>query len=143
MIVKSACLAYFGDRVNPVLHILYIKCNVNVKDINRNNRHKWIFINLDSAIRPHSEKIPTPMFSSLPTLSRDNVGTSSYELHSNRNEESKTDFKGDWTRPERFTQEELKDYMTKGSSEMLAFRLTKVTFYRIRKRIAWSFFSGR
>lgn len=43
-------------------------CLVNIKDINRNNSHRWIYPILDSTISHQLDQILVPIFISLPTL---------------------------------------------------------------------------
>lgn len=53
-------------------------CLVNIKGINRNNRHKWTCPDIDSARKSilHSEEITIPRFSSLSELPEDDTETS-------------------------------------------------------------------
>ena len=103
-------------------------CVTNIKGINRNNRSKWTYPDLDSARRPipHSNEIPIPTFSQLAELSEDTPSSSDIEC--NRSGESDSDFVGASSSVQRFSQQELSDLirdlnLSKESSELLASRL--------------------
>ncbi|XP_044752601.1 uncharacterized protein LOC123312303 [Coccinella septempunctata] len=105
-------------------------CLVNIKGINRNNRHKWTYPDLDSARRPvvHSEEIPVPSFSSLPELTEDDTETSTSDEVKRIQSENDSDFEADLATPQCFNQEELNDLirdlnLSKESAELLASRL--------------------
>lgn len=131
-------------------------CSVNIKGINRNNRHKWAYPNMESARRPlpHSEEIPIPTFSNLPMLLEDDSDTSSNEVQFQKCE-GDSDFEGPLASPQRFSQQELNDLvrdlnLSKESSELLASRLneknllcpgTYITFYRTREKDLLPYFS--
>lgn len=131
-------------------------CLVNITGINRNNRSKWTYPDLDSARRPcpHSDEVPIPAFSCLPELS-ENESHMSVDTQANRSDESDSDFVGPSTAAQNFNQHELNDLirdlnLSKESSELLASRLkeknllesgTKITFYRNREKNLLPFFS--
>ncbi|XP_044752720.1 uncharacterized protein LOC123312391 [Coccinella septempunctata] len=105
-------------------------CLVNIKGINRNNRDKWTYTDLDSARRPvvHSEEIPVPSFSSLPELTEDDTETSTSDEVKRIQSENDSDFEADLATPQCFNQEELNDLirdlnLSKESAELLASRL--------------------
>lgn len=132
-------------------------CLVNIKGINRNNRHKWTYPDLDSARRPvvHSEEIPVPSFSSLPELTEDDTETSTSDEVKRIQSENDSDFEADLATPQCFNQEELNDLirdlnLSKESAELLASRLkeknllcrgTNITFYRKRDKDLLPFFT--
>ncbi|KAK5649680.1 hypothetical protein RI129_000709 [Pyrocoelia pectoralis] len=125
-------------------------CLVNIKGINRNNRQKWPYPDLDSANRPvlHSEQIPIPSFSSLPSLPEDDAALPTFDEIQCMSSENDSDFEADLSSPQRFNQQELNDLirdlnLSKESSELLASRLneknllqpdTNITFYRKRDK---------
>ena len=55
-------------------------CMVDNKEINQNNRRKWIYPNLESAKwpTPHSNEVPVPVFDHLPELTESSDKSSSY-----------------------------------------------------------------
>lgn len=130
-------------------------CIINITGINRNNRNKWTYSNLASAIRPipHSDEIPIPLFQQLPTISEGEISFS--DIPCDKDRESGSDYEGTSSNPQCFNQTELSDLirdlrLSKESSELLASRLndknlldndTKITFYRTREKNFLSFFS--
>lgn len=132
-------------------------CLVNIKGINRNNRHKWTYPDLDSARRPvpHSNEIPVPTFSNLPEIPEDDTETSTSDEVQRMQSENDSDFEADLTTPQCFNQQELNDlmrdlYLSKECAELLASRLkeknllypgTNVTFYRKREKDLLPFFT--
>lgn len=131
-------------------------CMVNVNGINRNNRGKWTYPDLESARRPipHSDELSIPVFHELPELSEDEFTLSDTpcEVYDEGND---SDYDGKPTSPQRFTQSELNDLvrdlnLSKEASELLSSRLndknllevgTKITFYRTREKKLLPFFS--
>ena len=129
-------------------------CLVNITGINRNNRSKWTYPDLDSARRPypHSDEVPIPTFSCLPEFS-ENEDLS--QMEGSKSDRSDSDFAGPSSTAQKFNQPELNDLirdlnLSKESSELLASRLkeknlldseTKVTFYRNREKNMIPFFS--
>ena len=133
-------------------------CLVNIIGINRNNRSKWTYPDLDSARRPypHSDEVPIPTFSCLPELpENEDLSHMSDDIQDNRSEESDSDFAGPSSTAQNFNQHELNDLirdlnLSKESSKLLASRLkeknlldseTKITFYRNREKNLLPFFS--
>ena len=88
-------------------------CIVNIKGINRNNRHKWTYPDLNSAKRPvpHSDEIPIPSFSSLPRprLLEDKTESSTSPGDEYVRSDNDSDFEADSDKPQRFNQQELND----------------------------------
>ena len=129
-------------------------CIVNIKGINQNNRNKWTYPNLASALRPvpHSEEVPIPTFAQLPELDNDELSTSDQPSDSNQYD---SDFDDTASVPQLFSQDELNDLsrdlnLSKEASELLASRLhekhllqteTRITFYRTREKDFLQFFS--
>lgn len=130
-------------------------CVVNINGINRNNRSKWTYPNLESARRPvsHSDEIPIPTYHQLPELSDDESDHSDTPCEPDKGEDS--DYVEESNSPQRFDQKELSDLvrdlsLSKESAELLASRLneknlleqgTKITFYRSREKYLLPFFS--
>lgn len=71
---KVWCINGLGEPQNHYNNCYY--CLVNIKGINKINRQKWSYSDLDSARRLvlHPEEIPIPSFSSLPELTEQVVG---------------------------------------------------------------------
>ena len=129
-------------------------CKVSVIGINRNNRSKWQYPDLNSARRPvpHSEDIPVPSFTNLQEVPEEEVFSSSPS--SSNEQQGDSDFEVEAAR-EPFNQKELNDLirdlnLPKKSGEVLASRLaeknlltsdTKITYYRNREKDLLPFFS--
>ena len=124
-------------------------CMVNIKGINRNNKRKWIYPDLESARRPvpHSDEVPIPMFDHLTELiesSDESISSVDAAVTCS----SKSEFQGAAATPLQFNQFELNDLvrdlnLSKETSEVLASRLneknylqpgTNITFYRRREK---------
>ena len=126
-------------------------CALNLKGINRRNRHTLTYPNIPSAIRPipHSNELPIPTFKSLSTESFSS-GEEEEDMRDQDFIPSEID-----SSPQAFTQLELNDLvrdlnLPKDSAEVLASRLNdknllqddvRITFYRNRHVEFVSFFT--
>ena len=131
-------------------------CMVNIKGINRNNKRKWIYPDLESARRPvpHSDEVSIPVFDHLTELlESSDESISSVDAAVTCSSES--EFQGAVATPLRFNPFELNDLvrdlnLSKKTSEVLASRLneknllqpgTNITFYRRREKDLLPYFS--
>ena len=141
-------------------------CMVNTAGVGKKNRHKIVYPNISSAIRPapHSEEVPVPVFKGLPSLNDKDIGHDTDEEDSCDNELPETE----WEQPEECSSEtesppvpkplhqtELNDLvrdlgLSKKAAELLASRLqgknlfyhtVKVSYYRKRDQLFVTFFS--
>ena len=110
---------------------------VNIKGINRNNRRKWIYPDLESARRPvpHSDEVPIPVFDHLTELiESSDESISSVDAAVTCSSES--EFQGAVATPLRFNQFELNNLvrdlnLSKKTSEVLASRLNEKIFFSL------------
>ncbi|KAK4883549.1 hypothetical protein RN001_006868 [Aquatica leii] len=91
----------------------------------------------------HSEEIPIPSFSSLPSLTEDDAELPTFDEIQCMESENDSDFEANLSSPQRFNQQKLNDLirdlnLSNESSELLASRLneknllqpdTNITFY--------------
>ena len=125
-------------------------CMTNVLGMNKNNRHKWKYPNISSAIRPmpHSDSVPIPIsHQAIQESEEDQIEVS----------EDDDDFEScaEISNPRTFSQDELNDLirdldLSKERAELLASRLkekkclspgVKITSYRTREQNLLQFFS--
>ena len=124
-------------------------CAVNTKRINRKEKNRLVYPNLEFAIRPipHGNEIPVPVFKGLPKLKLPgSEEDQAFVLSTDSSEDTVSDVGFPLsTLPQLFSQGELNDLirdlnLSKESSELLASRLkeknlfqpgTFITFYRM------------
>ncbi|XP_049957523.1 uncharacterized protein LOC126474131 [Schistocerca serialis cubense] len=127
-------------------------CIVNVKGFNRFKKRKWEYPDLESARRPvvHSNDVPVPAFTTLPTLT-----SSDDDVHDEECTSSGSEYEGRETQPQQFDQKELSDLirelnLSKQASELLASRLkeknclhpsVKITAYWTREENLLPYFN--
>ena len=132
-------------------------CMVDIKGINRNNRKKWKYPDLESARQPipHSDEVPIPVYDHLTELTESSDESTSTAVVDAVSCSSGSEFEGAVVTPQPFNQFELNDLirdlnLSKETSEVLASRLNEkkllqpgnnITFYRRREKDLLPYFS--